>query len=488
MIINPYLFSHSGVFGVVGDSNADGRGVAGLRLNTGPATLYKWESGSFVDKNTVTVANGGDYASAWQQFAISWKARTNKPVYLVNGASGGAEFYPNGDDNNWYTSGDLYSAFVTDMNAALVARGAANPTAIFINLGINDLRGGTTQTNIMLGVNSLVSRLHSDYPGVPLLLVQIGRSESVANNAAFFALRAALRSLEDSDPLVNIVCSAATWISWGTGYNGDNLHYDDGHLNYIGKCMDNWFKYESLAVRRPIRNYVSSLYDAPSSGQIAALETAFDALGSAYYTLNSCFLLKNVSANGFNQLIDLCRLGYVATMGTVTWTANTSMATPGANNNGLVVSWNPSINAFAGLTDSNVCFGFYLLSNVSGGGTARSAFGRSSGGTMAIRQTTTNVEFFVNDGTSTIGTESALTGGQVYVGARNGGTKELYRNGTLDASGSVAVTSVLASNPIVGYFNSPALPFAGTFACVFSGVYSDRLTYSAALKSLCDSW
>jgi len=107
-------------FLIIGDSNADGRGVT---IPTVAAdTLYLYNGVDLTEVTAQTVANNGDYGSPWQQFATNYKSLSTRKTVLIQKGWGGSEFYPNGDNTNWYTSGDLYQPAVDAANNYLYSK------------------------------------------------------------------------------------------------------------------------------------------------------------------------------------------------------------------------------------------------------------------------------------------------------------------------------------------------------------------------------
>lgn len=164
------------LFMVLGDSISAGRGESvGTAVSSG--VLEEYNGSSFVSLTTAEVSTALT-GSPWKKFALDLNATTGRKIVLSCNGSGGAEWYPNGDNNNWYSSGSLRAAAKTKTDAMIAAKGRTSLDGIILILGINDARGAVTIGNILIGMDSLITWLNTNYPSVPLFIAQIGREES----------------------------------------------------------------------------------------------------------------------------------------------------------------------------------------------------------------------------------------------------------------------------------------------------------------------
>jgi hypothetical protein len=448
-------FTNAGhqIFGIVGDSNADGRGVTIPTVSAG--VLYLFNGTSFDEITTQTVANAGDYGSIWQQFATDYNSDTGYKVNIVNGASGGAEFYPNGDNNNWYTSGDLYSAFTTKLDAALTARSIQKPRAIFINCGINDVRGSISTSNIRTGVSSLVSRLKSDYPGTPILFIQIGRSETSAITENLIEARKVIVDQCESDADCYIAGSALGIIGAGQ-YNVDNLHYSTTGCNSIGSQVARWFK-NSAYTNKWVRAIISCHFDELSTtrknlinSKIGGIYTRGDYFKIAQY-------LNFVTTEENNCWVDFAFLGFGFTgfnEPPASFTANTYITTDGSSSFLTPSYINAFYNSVTGQDD--FMMGIDIETFSTAGGVLSIAFGGTDGTSICyVRQTASNtVQFVANDGTPSTGSGTAIADNAFVALARNGGTQYQLTETTEVASAAVASNGQCGVLSRIGNFNN----------------------------------
>lgn len=479
-IINPFLFNivdttpaGEQLFGVIGDSNADGRGATIPVVASD--TLFLWSGSSFTEITNQSVSNDDPTkGSIWQQFATDYKAFSGHKTLLVNGASGGAEYYPNGDNNNWYTSGTLYTAWKTKMLNALGNKSLTTPKAIFVNLGINDVRSANSIADITTGVNSLVSRLAADFPNTPIIFIQVGRTEAAdgANTQKLYDMRKLLITTIEANANLYMCGSAASLIGTG-GYLGDNLHYTQASNDSLGSMFCRWFKNADVP-NKWARAVVSSTFDDQTTTwknlRVTFITNQYN--NGNYFKLENLFLFKTSTKN--NIFNDLTFLSF-GVDGGVTFTADDCITTNGTTSY-FVMGFVPSIyNSRASVND--VIVGVRLKSKTTSG--SAGFFGRvdPSSNALVCYQGASNTNYRVNDNTtSNLGSESGFTAGNTYAVARNGGTKYLHKGLAVDASAAVASTSACTQAIVIGAVvsnTSFSLYFGGSYHYAFASKYSD---------------
>lgn len=487
MIVNPYVFSLGGdttpdghqIFGVVGDSNADGRGATIPTVGSG--ILYLWDGSAFDEITTQSVSNDDNTkGSIWQQFATDYNTNTTYKVDLVNGASGGSEFYPNGDNNNWYTSGTLYAAWKTKMDNALAFRGLSRPKAIFVNLGINDLRSANTFSDIQTGMNSLFSRLTSDYPNVPILCIQLGRDEVGGfNSQDAYDMRLHLINTCESNTNIHIVSSAATFVDVSGGYIADNLHYSQATNDIIGSQFARWFNNSSIS-NKWARSVVSAHFDELSSNRktlIADFVTNLYNDGN-YFKLEQLSLFKTTTQN--NTLFDFTFKGYSVKVSTPSFTANDNLATNGTST-AFTISYINSIYTGGGAGQNDFIIGVKLKTRTTASGSSAVFFGRGDGSSNYIRvaQGATSVNYHANVAAASqknYATDAAFVNNTLYSVARNGGTEYLLKGSSVVDSNAIASTTAMSGAITIGANNlngTVSLWFNASYEYCFAAKYSD---------------
>jgi hypothetical protein len=486
------LSNKSEVFGNIGDSNADGRG---LTTTTVPArTLYKWNGSSFVEITTQGIGNDvTDRGSYFEQFAINYKAATGKAVQVINGASGGAEFYPNADNNNWYTSGTLYAAFKTAMDNALIATGKSVPAGIFINLGVNDIRAGTSLANITLGVNSLISRLTTDYPGSPILFILVGRSEvSGSNAAAFFDMKKLIIEACETETNAHIIASAGTFESISGMFQADLLHYEQVMNNHLGTMFARWYANSSYS--KWARSIIGSHFDELTVGRKSAIQSFVTTMGADLHELNAFTLFKTSDINNF--YIDWTFLGYNFPQN-VNYVANDYMETTGITSSSFSCGYVNSFYTKGGAGQDNFRVGTKIKTRVTAATTAAIMAGRvdASANGMRVAQAsgagTTNFQA-LGAGVQN-GTQAEIQNATLYTVSRDGLNEYLHRNKIQDATRSLVSTGACQQNYVIGLLRtnvSSSFPFAGTFEYYFAAPYTgfDYDNFVDAAEALVAAW
>lgn len=473
-------------FGVIGDSNADGRG--GSIPSVATNTLYNWTGSSFVEVTTQSVANTGINGSIYQQFATDYKAATGKAVYLINGAKGGSSVYDSGDDDNWYTTGNLYDLWKAEVDESENVRGGGLK-GIFLNVGINDVRAGTTTANIDAGFQSLISRLTTDFPGVPILVINIGRTETEVLSHALVDARQVVSDLVEDNTNVHFIASAGTFIAT-SGYNVDNLHYSQTTNNAIGSMAARWTQNESYT--KVARSIISSHFDDLSSGRKTLIQNWVTALGDDYYSLNHFINFRTTTAN--NVFLDWTFLGFCTTTA-VTFNANDNVSTNGTTAQFITTSY---INSFIDKSShgqNNFMFGVRLGTRSTADGTACALFGAFDG-TAGIRVTQGSGASLVGyraNAAATAGTEQDLLNGTLYTVKRNGTSQYLFRNKTQDHTSTLSSAGACSLGIRIGLSNENAslqLPQNATYLYGFGAAYTgfDYDAFYDATEALISGW
>lgn len=462
------------VFGNIGDSNADGRG---LTTTTVPAkTLYKFNGSTFDEITTQGIGNDvTNRGSYFEQFAIDYKASTGKAVRVVSGASGGSEFYPTTDNNNWYTSGTLYAAWKSDMDAALTASNLSTVSAIFVNLGVNDIRAATSLANITTGVNSLISRLTTDYPGTPILFILVGRSEVTgSNSAAFFDVKKLIIEACQAEDDAHVIASAGTFESIAGMFQADLLHYEQVMNDLLGKMFARWFA--NSAYTKWARSIIGTHFDELTTSRKNAIQTWVTAMGADYHNLNAFANFKTSDVNNF--YLDWTFLGYNFPQ-SVNYNANDNMGTNGNGSSSFSCGYVNSFYTKGGAGQNNFRVGTKIKTRTTAATTAAVMCGRvdASANGMRVAQAsgagTTNFQA-LGAGVQN-GTEPEIQNATLYTVSRNGDDEYLHRNKVQDATRNLVSTGACQQNFVIGLLRtnlSSTFFFAGTFEYYFASPYT----------------
>jgi lysophospholipase L1-like esterase len=449
------------LFWVIGDSNADGRGASIPTIAA--RTLYNWNGASYDEITTQTVANDGAYGSSWQQFAVEYKASFGKPVYLVNSALGGSEFYPNGDTNNWYTSGTLYSAGLADVLAAAAAsKVPLKNIRVIICLGINDIRGAQSLTNVVAAMISLVTRINSDLNTPEIYLIQQGRTESVVTNDRAQTVRRTLINLAQ-DANVHLVTCMLPQINWGY-YQVDNLHLSQTGYDLIGTQINRYLVNRGYS--KHTRSIIASFKNDVSSVKKAAIEAFVNIFVSPTITGTVDGLFVFVGDND-NRYVDWSLMTVAEPVNSIT-NASTGVTTNGTNSyikNNLL----NSVQLRSTFTD--FCEFVKTGTVTTPGSTSAYLFGKSNSGSSNARTyqggSALNAQNYDATGNTYV-SEIKYANNSIYGIARNGITKMLKKDGSdIISVSQTTVADITTQMTYIGTNNANGTPAAQYINCEY---------------------
>lgn len=473
------------VVGIVGDSNADGRGTTIPTVASD--TLWLWNGSSIDEITTQSVANagGGIYGSIWQQYATARKSALSKKTVLVNGGSGGAEFYPNGDNNNWYTSGTLYAAWVTEAKQCLASLELTRMKYIFVNLGLNDIRGvlagsGVTIANITTAIQSLVSRLQSDFPNTPIRFIQVGRDETTGNGQIFYQTRKAIRDVCETNANCHITADASAYIGVTNAYNADpdDLHYSQAMNDDIGDQLERWEANAAAGYSKWANSIISCHYDSITTTLKNKIQAFVNTLGADYFKMPFFLLLESSDINNFN--LNWTFLGFAVNQNATRGAVSGRLTTNGTTSQTFSPGYFNSYMDVGGTGQNDFRCGVWLGTRTTADGTAAVLFGRTDAGGDIIRVGQASgagtVTFAANSSANTNGTDTDLVNDTFYSVGRNGTAKELYKGSTLDASATEATSGACEQNINIGLNNNNgtlSLPLNADYRLFFASPYSN---------------
>lgn len=478
MIINPFLFGGGGdttptgeqLFWGIGDSNMDGRGSSVPTIAGG--MLYHWNGASFDEITNQAITNDGTSGSVYQYFAEDYFATTGYKVLCVNSGKGGSTYYKDsGSAEHWTGNGDpedLYVPALAQVQAALASKGLTRPKAIFLNCGINDFNAGTTEANITTAMNTLLTNVTSDFPGVPILLLIPGRTNAVSFSTGLYDLRKLTVSRCESFPDLYPVGSAASFIEPGyVNGGGDEIHYANTGLDWWGAMLNRWFI--NSAYSKWSRFVISGHFDELSGTRKGLIDTVISGLYNRgdYFEMEHLANFKTTVVQNIG--FDWTGLGFTFRTG-ASFTANTSISTNGTTTFASYTFFSNINNRAASQND--FITGVKIKTRTTPNGTIAIAFGGTNGTSASnFGQSTTNTTWRSNDNTTTTGGETSITADNLYSVARNGTTKELYKGSTLQASATQASTGTMDVFPRIGCNNNngtAATFMAGTYTYVFA--------------------
>lgn len=448
------------LFLIIGDSNGDGRGST---IPTIPSeTLYNWNGSAFDEITTQTVANDGSYGSAWQQMAVNFRNSFGRPVYIVNKCSGGSEFYPNGDNNNWYTSGTLYSPAVTAANAAKTAL-AITRLSVIVCLGINDIRGAQTTGNIQTAMASLMTRLNSDFSTPEIYIIMPGRDDITGYNGSRHQVVRRLLMNHATDANIHIVAQMLPLANWSL-YDVDNLHLTQTGYNLLGAQIARYFIHSSYA--KETRSILASFKNDVSAAVKSAINTFVTSFTSFYATVDSFYIL--VGSDADNKKVDWGLLSAPQFISVTDATAG--VTTAGTSSSYIRTNLFHDLQSTTRSTVTDFAEFVKTGTVTTSGATSAFLFGKSqSGVSLRIYQggSALNVQAYDAGGDSN-GAETKFADNAVYAIARNGTNKMMKKDSSDVISVTVASTgNVNSRDSMIGTINASGTPSATAIQAQF---------------------
>lgn len=449
--------------GMIGDSMGDGVGAT-----LGPTVPYgamqAWDGSAFQNITTTDIANfAGTRGTPYKQFALDYNNRHGGMIKFVNRCLAGS-FLSTAASNNWDPASgtSIYPAAKTEFDQAVAAAGTPFDY-IIVNCGINDANGATAMATIKTSIDNLFTQLQTDYPGVPILIIQIGSSTNGVklNNPRQYEIRRKLR--ERALTLTNVTIVFNNSSCWQAGpalftfVQVDDTHLTQAGNNLLGTSLANY--HDAVLAGRSQRaagEIGCILMDNPGDivpvGYANAFSTLIDALvtDGNYPLLETLYLLNGVSKN------QACASG-VSLFGTLwfgnqTWTQYRNWAFDGVDDYHVDAHFS-SLDGLGATTSDHLVF-TRLASNDNTPPLNAALWGKQevSGATrqlaMLRQNAATNVSYNTlnGSGSTTLGSDAVFAVDVLYTAIRNGTTTGLYKGGTLDTSATAAIATLSVIN------------------------------------------
>jgi hypothetical protein len=470
------------VFLVVGDSIANGsNNSSGPGPTPAAGTVQQWNGSSVIDIGAADVHNipvgGGTFMP---KMGIDYNTNTGRiPVFIPLGSSG-AEFSPNGDNNNWSSTGTLRAGAQTQVTNCLASLSLTQLRGIVVILGVNDARAVTTLATVQADIDAFFTWLTTTYPNVPIQVCQVGRTESVVIDNRTYTVRERIVSNAISKPMVQMAFNIGSWIN-SAGYGADNLHPTQTGNNNLGASLAMWWT--NLSYTKWARSVMSAMYGSITSGRKTLVQNFINSIGTDLFLLENLHLLKVSNANDIGSDWTFLQLLHLNT-GTVNLNTNLSV-------NGVDQSFETTFNTSISILRSSQTDVFTIAKIADNGNTsATTLFGVSNA--RFYRLTQQAIQYVVNDGTTRSTATSVFADNHSYGIFRDGTTKGLLDNGVVTDSIVTASTGTVNRNMRFGAFNGGSLSQFGDFEFewVVSGKYStiNIANLVSSLNTLTSGW
>lgn len=413
-------------------------------------SVYEYTGGSIVEITTGDLA-AAQIGSMWPKWGdMYYKATGKKPIF-VNKAVGGATFYPYASvgTNNWDT-GVNYTNAKTDWDAALIAASVTKPKGIIFILGVNDARNASYNQSLTSGaIDRLVGKLQTDYSGVPIYFINVGRQESGIDTTNLLSLRPLIDALPGRFPGVKVPDSLRNY----TDPTLNGIDTDQLHQNQFGNewSSTNFFK-KMFDAGYIENNPISRTYDSTDTTLFARFPNALTTYEknklhdfnqfitrkgyTSGTTLPDAFyfaLLKDET----NARTDWRRSGKSATGGS--WSATRGFYTNGTSD---FIDWQyiPSTDKVQ-LGNATVEVAS-MINNVSASaGTLFGSIG-STPHSIRARKAATGIEFAVNSQTLTLNTGNLVNNNVYYAAEKTSVGIQSARINANAVNGAITFTGV----------------------------------------------
>lgn len=229
----PSIQDNKEILITIGDSTS-----AGANGNTGAApTPPSGKSFWYRRSDTSIRALNPDVVNApagtqYPQAVIHYTDIVNKKITVIPAGLGGSFISNNG--TNWSSSGTLYGLMQTDVTNAISLTGK-KVKGIYISLSINDVQNAVPLQDIYDAWDSLLSRLDSDFPGIPIAIDKIGvRADTVTVRVT------SVQNYIASKASSKITILEGMSVMDSLGYMADALHPNQTGNNYRGDLIGQW--------------------------------------------------------------------------------------------------------------------------------------------------------------------------------------------------------------------------------------------------------
>jgi len=425
------------IIAIIGDSKG-GTSDASTGVVASANTVYEWTGASEVNITSGELA-GANTGSPWVQCGKTYYTGASIKSVFVDTHSGGAEFSPNGDNNNWSATGTLRASAETKIDGAVTHYGVI-PKAIFVLLGENDIRASTTIATVLTDIDAFFTWITTKYPNTDIVVMQCGKTDQVNGSAnTEGSLRAHQIRSRIKQNAINTtrVCFFA---NGGTITTYDNLHYSAAGNIHAGRMAGNWLVNSSYS--KWTRSIISSMYTKPTTTQKNVINTWVSAVNyttgiDTFYKWRGAATETDANNDwGFEafctkqSLISLISNGY-----------NTSAA-------GYIKT---KFFGGAALLATQTDF-FVGVECITQTGTSNGLFGVRNNGTTNSMELLlpSSKSFRAHDNTGTTHSGDFVDGSRYYV-ARDAGTKILIENTTRLTTASVAALNVDITNELFAF-------------------------------------
>lgn len=424
------------VWAIIGDSIANGHSVS-----VGPTptagTVYEFNGTDIVEVADADLldANTG---SPWPKFGIDYHATSGKKPVFVNTAVAGTFIRSATAGVSWWTNGTLYSDAKTKIDNALTEVGVTKVRGILIILGINDIGGATALSDINTGLTSLFTRLNTDYSNAPIYVCVPGRSAASYHGARHQYIRRIFTNAVGTYANVHAVGALLPYANWGL-YNADGIHLTQAGNDQLGTLINGYIT--NTDENKYYKSVLTLFKDSISEAKKAAIKTFVDFFSDYFQQVDVFHMYVNTTAD--NMMVDWGFAGAPQNVNSVTFSANSHIATNGTNN---YMRTHCLIDGTSRTTNTDYIEFAKTKSVITTAGTSAYLFGKGTTPNSRVYQTAGGLVFQVHDTTNTTyASETKFADDSIYAISRSTTTKTLRKGTTSLSSVTQATTGTITT-------------------------------------------
>lgn len=425
-------------FLIIGHSIARGTASGWQQPTPTAGTVYATLDGIAIneigadDVNPTMGYAPGTIGSAWPQAGITYYSATGKkPVFILSAVSNSV-FYPNASatGGEWRQGSTNYTNAVTSANAALNTLGVRKLKGIYVNLGINDIAYSSSYANIAAAIDNMFAGLLADFPGIPIYIVQQGKTSSALDSLKMKQVAAKLKSIASANTNIYIGSSLSSYYT-NSLLTTDNLHPNVAGYTTLGEMFTRLVT--STSYSKWARAIISSHHDDLSSSRKSAIDTFISTIGeNAFLSIGCLYRGKTtIQQNVFVDWALMCNPVNVS----ISFTTNDSIDFNRATPHYIKTGFNPTNAQYQTLSDNFI--GAMTKTNNIAAGTQAYLFGSYDGTTeTSVYQNPSSGIVGISNGRYTIWTSGE--GGDLkcqnstsYYCGNDASNVYLYKNGSL---------------------------------------------------------
>ena len=423
---------------VLGESVA---GDTSSSITVGPTTLpdtaFLWNGSGLTELTTQDINNNGPgFGTPWKQFALNRNAATGKKCVFVQRAKSSSEVFPDGDNNNWSTTGNLYYPAVAAANAALKYLRLSRLKGILMMVGTNDALGAQSLVSIRAAFFDLIARLNTEFRNIPIYMTSIGRTGGSFLPDRVYSVKTIIDDISASVPNVHIVGNLLNWTSWSM-IDADNVHLTQPGYNKVGEVFDRYIR--NPEPNKMVREVQNIFFNDQSANYAAIKEFVEGCIIDGNWKRTSLDTFMFFHPTDINdKIVGWTNLDYARYQGGITGGGTNYLKSDGIA--GTKVSTNVSPSYFRYATQNDFIKFIRTGAVVTAAGTAMNLY--TAGGNMILRSSASNVlSYFSNSttGDSWTGGDTQFQNNTDYAHDRTTSTAfHLWKNGSIVDTGSAA--------------------------------------------------